>query len=100
MRLVNDLTRSPQSVHPALLPKFGGHGMYGNNVHRAVLAAGERESGATIHLVEGEYDTGRILRQAFAVLMKDAKRNLRTGITFVRKSLGPGDIIRGSCRRA
>lgn len=52
------------NTHPALLPRFGGHGMYGNNVHRAVLAAGERESGASIHLVEAEYDTGRVLRQA------------------------------------
>lgn len=52
------------NTHPALLPKFGGHGMYGMNVHRAVLAAGERESGASVHLVEAEYDTGRVLSQA------------------------------------
>jgi phosphoribosylglycinamide formyltransferase-1 len=52
------------NTHPALLPKFGGHGMYGTNVHRAVLAAGESESGASIHLVEAEYDTGRVLQQA------------------------------------
>lgn len=51
------------NIHPSLLPKFGGHGMYGDNVHQAVIAAGERESGCTVHLVEGEYDTGRILLQ-------------------------------------
>lgn len=52
------------NIHPALLPKFGGRGMYGDNVHRAVLAAGERESGITIHLVDSEYDHGAALLQA------------------------------------
>lgn len=51
------------NIHPALLPKFGGAGMYGLNVHRAVLAAGEPESGCTIHLVNEHYDEGRILAQ-------------------------------------
>ena len=52
------------NVHPALLPKFGGPGMYGLNVHRAALAAGERESGATVHLVTEAYDEGAVLGQA------------------------------------
>lgn len=52
------------NTHPALLPKFGGQGMYGMNVHRAVLAAGEAETGATVHLVESEYDTGPVIAQA------------------------------------
>ena len=52
------------NIHPALLPKHGGQGMYGNFVHQAVLTAGEKESGATIHLVNEEYDRGRILAQA------------------------------------
>jgi phosphoribosylglycinamide formyltransferase-1 len=51
------------NMHPALLPKFGGRGMYGHHVHEAVLAAGEKESGATVHLADAEYDTGRILAQ-------------------------------------
>ncbi|MCS7012470.1 MAG: phosphoribosylglycinamide formyltransferase [Chloroherpetonaceae bacterium] len=51
------------NIHPALLPKFGGEGMYGLNVHRAVLASGERESGATVHFVEADYDTGEIILQ-------------------------------------
>lgn len=51
------------NTHPALLPKFGGHGMYGMNVHRAVVAAKERQSGATVHSVESEYDTGPIIAQ-------------------------------------
>lgn len=52
------------NVHPALLPKFGGKGMYGMHVHQAVKEAGEHETGITIHLVNEEYDKGRILFQA------------------------------------
>ena len=51
------------NIHPGLLPQYGGAGMYGMHVHRAVLEAGEAESGATVHLVDDEYDHGRILRQ-------------------------------------
>lgn len=52
------------NIHPALLPKYGGKGMYGMNVHRAVKAAGETETGITIHWVDEEYDSGDILFQA------------------------------------
>jgi phosphoribosylglycinamide formyltransferase-1 len=52
------------NTHPALLPKFGGHGMYGMRVHEAVLRAGEGETGPSVHLVDAEYDTGRVLEQA------------------------------------
>jgi phosphoribosylglycinamide formyltransferase-1 len=52
------------NIHPALLPDFGGVGMFGMNVHRAVVAAGAVESGCTIHLVDNQYDHGRILAQA------------------------------------
>ena len=52
------------NIHPALLPKFGGKGMYGHHVHEAVKAAGEKETGITIHLVNEKYDEGRILFQA------------------------------------
>jgi len=51
------------NLHPALLPKFGGKGMYGEKVHRAVLDAGEQESGCTVHLVDAGTDTGPILLQ-------------------------------------
>ena len=51
------------NIHPALLPKFGGHGMWGHHVHEAVLAAGESESGCTVHLVTNEYDAGPIILQ-------------------------------------
>jgi phosphoribosylglycinamide formyltransferase-1 len=52
------------NIHPALLPKFGGQGMYGLCVHEAVLAAGETGTGVSIHLVDAEYDTGPIIAQA------------------------------------
>ena len=52
------------NIHPALLPDFGGAGMYGARVHAAVLAAGREESGATVHLVDEEYDRGAVLAQA------------------------------------
>jgi phosphoribosylglycinamide formyltransferase, formyltetrahydrofolate-dependent len=51
------------NIHPSLLPKYGGKGMYGIHVHRAVIEAGEKTTGVTIHMVEGEYDTGKIIRQ-------------------------------------
>jgi phosphoribosylglycinamide formyltransferase-1 len=51
------------NIHPALLPKFGGKGMHGDHVHAAVLAAGETESGCTVHLVDDAYDSGTVLLQ-------------------------------------
>ena len=51
------------NLHPALLPKFGGVGMWGHHVHEAVLASGEKESGCTIHIADGGCDTGKILIQ-------------------------------------
>ncbi len=51
------------NIHPALLPKYGGKGMYGMNVHEAVISSGENESGVSIHIVDGNYDTGPIIAQ-------------------------------------
>jgi len=51
------------NTHPSLLPKYGGQGMYGIRVYEAVLEAGETETGVTVHVVDGEYDAGRILAQ-------------------------------------
>ena len=59
------------NLHPALLPKFGGVGMWGHHVHEAVLAAGEKESGCTIHLVSGQCDGGKILIQKKVPVMAD-----------------------------
>ncbi|MDD5034302.1 MAG: phosphoribosylglycinamide formyltransferase [Methylococcaceae bacterium] len=59
------------NVHPALLPKFGGQGMYGRHVHEAVLAAGEKESGASVHWVSEEYDAGPVIAQARVPVLPD-----------------------------
>ena len=59
------------NLHPALLPKFGGEGMYGEHVHRAVLVSGETESGCTVHLVDEGTDTGPILLQRKVPVLPD-----------------------------
>ncbi len=60
------------NIHPALLPKYGGKGMYGNHVHEAVVAAGEKETGITIHYIDEDYDKGEVLFQAHCpVLLSD-----------------------------
>ena len=59
------------NIHPSLLPAYGGKGMYGNRVHEAVIAAGERVSGITIHLVDENYDSGKILFQAECPLLEN-----------------------------
>jgi phosphoribosylglycinamide formyltransferase-1 len=51
------------NLHPSLLPKYGGKGMYGHHVHEAVLAAGEQETGITVHLVNAEFDKGEVIYQ-------------------------------------
>ena len=61
---IRKFNRRIVNIHPALLPKYGGKGMYGMNVHRAVLEHGEQESGITIHYVNKEYDRGEIIFQA------------------------------------
>lgn len=59
------------NIHPSLLPKFGGKGMYGDRVHQAVLAAGETESGITIHYVNEHYDEGAVIRQYICPVLPD-----------------------------
>jgi len=56
------------NIHPALLPKHGGRGMYGINVHKSVISSGDRESGATVHLVNENYDEGDILSQVMVAV--------------------------------
>ena len=66
--IIQEFSNRIINIHPALLPKFGGKGMYGHHVHEAVKAAGEKETGITIHLVNEKYDEGKILFQASTVL--------------------------------
>ncbi len=81
------------NIHPSLLPKFGGQGLYGMRVHEAVLAAGERASGATIHLVDEEYDRGRVLAQEkVAVQAGDTPETLQKRVLAVEHRLYPATL--------
>ncbi len=62
--LLNAFPNKIINIHPALLPKYGGKGMYGDHIHKAVLAAGEEESGITIHFANEQFDEGEILHQS------------------------------------
>ncbi len=78
------------NVHPALLPKHGGEGMYGHHVHEAVLAAHEKESGMTIHLMDEGVDTGKILLQKTCpVLPDDTAESLQKRIQDLEKEWYP-----------
>ncbi|MDO4552656.1 MAG: phosphoribosylglycinamide formyltransferase [Bacillota bacterium] len=83
------------NIHPALLPKFGGMGMYGIRVHRAVLAAGEAESGATVHFVDEGVDTGRIiLQERVPVLEGDSPETLAARVLEAEHRILPEAIRR------
>jgi phosphoribosylglycinamide formyltransferase 1 len=76
------------NTHPALLPRFGGPGMYGDRVFEAVLAAGEVESGVSIHLVDADYDTGAIVRQCrVSVSPGDSVNDLKTRVQAREREL-------------
>lgn len=76
------------NIHPSLLPKHGGQGMFGINVHRAVIDSGDKESGVTIHLVDGEYDEGAILaQQVVAVEPEDSPESLAARVLKVEHVL-------------
>jgi phosphoribosylglycinamide formyltransferase-1 len=76
------------NTHPALLPKFGGQGMFGDRVFEAVLAAGESESGASVHLVDAEYDTGAVVRQQrVPVLSGDTVESLKSRVQACEREL-------------
>ena len=69
------------NTHPALLPRFGGQGMFGDRVFEAVLAGGESESGASVHLVDAEYDTGAVVSQErIRVLPGDTVESLKARV--------------------
>jgi formyltetrahydrofolate-dependent phosphoribosylglycinamide formyltransferase len=82
------------NVHPALLPRFGGAGMYGRHVHEAVISSGARESGATVHLVDEVYDRGAILAQArVPVLPGDTPDRLAARVLEVEHRLLPAVVL-------
>lgn len=76
------------NIHPSLLPKFGGQGMFGLNVHQAVIEAGEKETGVTIHLVDDEYDEGAILaQQTVSVDIEDTAESLAAKVLKIEHVL-------------
>ena len=84
------------NIHPSLLPKFGGKGMYGHHVHEAVLAAGEELSGCTVHYVSAEVDGGSIIAQLSVPVAKDdTPETLAQRVQQAEKNLLPqviGDL--------
>jgi phosphoribosylglycinamide formyltransferase-1 len=81
------------NIHPALLPKFGGKGMFGIYVHRAVIAAKEKQSGATVHLVDEEYDRGPIvLQKHIDVAENDTPESLAVKVLEIEHELYPEAI--------
>ncbi|MCB9366098.1 MAG: phosphoribosylglycinamide formyltransferase [Calditrichaeota bacterium] len=86
------------NIHPALLPAFGGKGMYGHRVHEAVIAYGARVSGATVHFVDEHYDHGPIIaQQAVAVRPDDTPDSLAQRIQTIEKNLYAG-VLRLICK--
>ena len=81
------------NIHPALLPKYGGEGMYGMRVHEAVIAEGEGESGPTVHVVDDEYDHGPILAQKrVPVFPDDTPETLQKRVLAVEHEILPAAI--------
>jgi phosphoribosylglycinamide formyltransferase 1 len=87
------------NIHPALLPKFGGKGMHGMHVHEAVIAAGERESGCTVHYCDDHYDTGQVILQTRCpVLASDTPASLADRVFALECSTYPqaiAQVLRG-----
>ena len=88
------------NVHPALLPAFGGKGMYGRHVHQAVLDSGVKVSGATVHLVDEEYDRGPIvLQKAVAVEPSDTPETLAAKVLKIEHEIYPAVLTAFAERR-
>ncbi len=92
--LISNFNRRIVNIHPSLLPKFGGKGMYGNHVHEAVKEAGESETGITIHYVTDVCDGGDIIRQEkTAVSPDDTPDDIATKVHALEKEFYPQTIL-------
>ncbi len=81
------------NIHPALLPAYGGKGMYGDKVHQAIKDAGEKETGITIHLVNAQYDEGKIIFQAAVPIEpKDTPENIAQKVHLLEHKYFPNVI--------
>ena len=103
LAIIKAFTGRVTNIHPGLLPKYGGKGMYGHYVHEAVLASGDTESGPTVHIVDEIYDHGRILEQArVPVLPDDTPDSLAARVLEHEHKLYPAvleKLIRGQYER-
>ncbi len=81
------------NIHPALLPKFGGYGYYGLKVHEAVLAAGEKESGCTVHYCDNEYDHGPIILQRRVTVRRDDTAESLADRVFAEECIAYPQVI-------
>lgn len=82
------------NIHPALLPDFGGPGMYGHHVHEAVLAAGRTESGCTVHYCDNEYDHGPIILQRKVPVLPDDSADSLAARVFEQECIAYPEAIR------
>lgn len=90
--LIQEYKNRILNIHPALLPKYGGKGMWGDNVHKAVLENKDSKSGVTVHLVNEEYDKGKILIQKSVDIDNDDLESLKKKIHFVEYEIYPKAI--------
>jgi phosphoribosylglycinamide formyltransferase-1 len=94
-RVIEAYRRRIINIHPALLPRHGGAGMYGHHVHEAVIAAGDRISGATVHFVDEEYDHGSIvLQKTVSVTRDDTPETLAAKVLDIEHEIYPEAIRR------
>ena len=97
-RIVKEYKDRILNIHPALLPQFGGKGFYGMKVHKAVIDAGAVESGVTVHLVDEEYDHGKIIAQKkVKVRSKDTAKTLAKRVLKVEHDLYP-KVVKAFCK--
>jgi phosphoribosylglycinamide formyltransferase 1 len=82
------------NIHPALLPKYGGKGFYGHHVHEAVLAAGDKESGCTVHFANNEYDAGPIILQRKIPILHGDDPDTLAARVFEQETLAYPEAIR------
>jgi len=89
-KLIRQYRNRIVNIHPALLPSFGGEGMYGHRVHEAVITSGEKVSGATVHLVDEEYDRGSIiLQKTVTVAPEDTPDTLAEKVLKIEHEIFP-----------
>ncbi len=82
------------NIHPALLPKYGGKGMFGHHVHEAVLAAGDKESGCTVHIADLRYDRGPIILQRRVPVLPDDTHATLAARVFAEECIAYPDAVR------